>query len=267
MTQKILTFSDIRTGDVLYYDKSFKKSFLDRCYRFCEKREIDFLPALEKTDKMYFRDPQSETFKERYISGEMRVEADMDIFSEAVGQKFRKNPLLFVMNKGKLDGVVHFSDYNRPVVSIYLYELIVDYERKLRTVLIGAEKNNEHMLKYFEHKAAKEKDPQDKNFYKDKITYYEKNKTKISKLQEFEFFYLKELISFVNHLKLLKLGELDKLRNAVMHASDFVNMQDPKSESFIYDVKTFEAFWKSALQLHHDRKVVTNYLAFASMKE
>jgi hypothetical protein len=259
MTKNILTFSNIQIGDILYYDPAH----LERCNSFCAARDIDCLPSLENPNKLFVRDPQKQFFKEKFVSADRLVEEDMDIFSRDVLKRFKVNPLLFVTHKGELSGVVHFSDYNNLAVTIHLYEQFLGYEKKLRSILVNAKYTNHDMLDYFDRKATQSKKEKDRNNYVEKKASYERNRGKIEKKQEFESFYLADLIALTNHKLKLNLKDLSQLRNAVMHVNDFVNMHDPKTDNFIYDIKTFETFWERVQQLRHDHKFVSNYLALS----
>jgi hypothetical protein len=258
---KIITISDIQTSDLLYFDPALK----DSCYKFCRDRDIDCLPALDDQQIIYLRDESTLSFRKEGITEDRKVAGFTNIFDEQMLKHFSKHPLLMVYSNMTLSGVVHFSDYNSSVVSLYLYELFLAYEKNLRALLVKHKLNNADMLAYFEMKKSKAKKEKDTRFYEDKIRAYNENLSKNEKLQQFESFYLKDLIALANNRRITSLSDkVFELRNMVMHAHEFVNMEDPNTDDLIYNSETFKKFFELALILHKDYKRVSNHLAFIS---
>jgi len=128
---KVIIFSDIQTSDINY----FEPNQVSDCYKFCEDRDIDYLPVLDDQDSIYFRDLSSKTFQKQIITEDRKVNGSINIFENQMLQRFTDNYLLLVYSGATLTWVVHYSDYNKTVVSIYLFELFLAYERSLRTLL------------------------------------------------------------------------------------------------------------------------------------
>jgi hypothetical protein len=254
---KKLSIADIQTGDFLYYDPDLK----DQCYKFCAARDIDCLPALDNSRQIYVRNDELKGFETENVSEDRLVDGEIGIFDLQLLEKFRERPLLLVYGAHDLTGVVHFCDYNKPVVSLYLYELFFAYEKALRSLLIQAGKTNDDMISFFELQKAKKRKAEDIKHYDEKITDYRTKGSK-KKIPSFEVFYFSDLLALVNHLKIIKLSNPGELRNMVMHAGEFVHVQDPLTDDFIYNFRSFEVFFTLALQLHQDFKRVTNRLAF-----
>jgi len=175
---------------------------------------------------------------------------------------FRQNHLLFVYSDNEFSGVVHFSDFNKSTVSIYLFEVFFQYERALRIFLQECGLDNSNILKYFEAKVAQSKKETSRDFYQRKIEGYLKKKTEIDKLPPFQSFYLDDLISFANAQGSSLNIDVIELRNMIMHAHELVNMENWNADNFIFDFASFEKFFKRALELHHDYKKVKNKVAF-----
>lgn len=258
---KIITVSDIQTSDLLYFDPTIK----DSGYKFCKDRDIDCLPALDDQETIYLRDESTLSFRKEGITEDRKVAGSTNIFDEQMLKRFTNHPLLMVYSNETLSGVVHFSDYNNTAVSLYLYELFLAYEKRLRAFLEKCKLSNTDMLAYFEMKKSKAKKEDDIKFYEAKILNYNKNLSKSGKLPQFEVFYLKELIALANNRKNAALSDMVlELRNMVMHAHEFVNMEDPNTDDLIYNSETFKKFFELALILHKDYKRVSNHLAFIS---
>src|SRR5687767_4703682 len=130
MTNNIVTFADIQISSILFYDPDLK----DECYKFCVKRNIDCLPALDNPRKVYVRDDVIFDFLEEEVKDERIIDGSLNIFEPTLFEKFVTHPLLLVFSNNDLTGVVHFSDYNQPAVSIYLYEVFLSYEKALRDI-------------------------------------------------------------------------------------------------------------------------------------
>jgi hypothetical protein len=259
-TGKILRMADIQTSDILFYDPEFKK----QCYDFCTERNIDCLPALDDSKKIYFRNEATLGFIGNTLTKDRIASSNLNIFAPEMLKRFREQHLLLVYNGDDLTGVVHFCDYNKPVVSLYLYELFFAYEKALRALLIQHKLNNEEMISYFKKKGeenSKKKKLEDAEHYQEKIENYQERDSK-KKVPPFEVFYLTDLVALINHKKIIKINNVGKLRNMVMHVNEFVNMADPRTEDQIYDFKTFQEFFGLTLQLHLDFKRVSNRLAF-----
>jgi hypothetical protein len=253
-TNKNLRIADIQTSDILFYDDGQK----DRCYKVCAERNIDCLPALDEPRTLYSRDDALQKFRSERLGDERKLGPEVNIFDSAVLEKFRLQPLLMVYQGNDLEGVVHFSDYNKPLVRAYLYGLLHEYEKSLRALLIRNGFKNVDMIAYFSDKKARDGNPE---LYETKINDYFKYGSQ-KKLPQFEVFYVWDLIALVNHKHILKLSDKSKLRNMLMHANEFANPEDPGAENFIYDFETFENFFRWTQELQLDYKRVTNRLVF-----
>lgn len=255
-----ICFDNVQTSNLLYYDPDFK----DDCFNFCQKRDIDCLPALDDPMKFYRK---TETgFCEAKVMPERMVDSHTFIFEKSLVKKFHSNPLLFVYSNDELTGVVHFSDYNRPTVAAYLFNILSSYEKSLRKLLIRKDMHNKDMLDYFYEMIEIGKDQKDKSLVergKREIKNYERNRIKNDSLPAFEKFNLRDLIGFTNNREISALSEdINELRNSVMHVHEFVNMEDANRDDYIYDFATFEKFFERVRGLLLDHKKVNNRIAF-----
>ena len=252
--KKTLRMADIQTSDILFYDDGVK----DRCYKLCAERNIDCLPGLDDPRVVYMRDDVLSKFRAEALMEDRRVSADANIFDPQVIEKFRRQPLLLIYQGNEMSGVVHFSDYNQPQVSSYLYELFFEYEKALRALLIRSGLKNVDMIAYYSDQKTKSGQL---GFYETRINDYFKFGSQ-KKLPQFEVFNLADLIALTNHKRIIKLTDKTRLRNIVMHANESINTQDPGVENFIYDFETFENFFRWCQELFQDLKRVNNRLVF-----
>ena len=257
MKPTAITFSDIQTSELLYYDANIAND----CLRFCEDRDIDCLPSLFDPLK-YFKKTNNSFFEDDVIS-ERRVEKEEYIFNKSLLSKFQNYSLLFVYSQGDLTGVVHFSDYNRPQVNLFLFDLLTSYERSLRKLLVLSGLNNQNMLDFFSHEVDTAKKENTKSFYKGKADDFEKHRYRYNSLPVFEKFYLKDLMELASYQKIIKVDHcINDLRNEIMHAHDLVLMQDANRDDYIYDFKSFDKFFKQVIILLQDYKRVNNRISF-----
>jgi hypothetical protein len=156
---RILRIADIQTSDVLYFDPGFR----EKCYEFCKKRNIDFLPSLDDTKQIYVRDDEQADFHVRTVDSAQTIDGSRRAFDLAILEVFRANYLLFVYTQGEFSGVVHFSDFNKPVVHSYLFDVIFQYERTLRHFLHRNGLGNTDMVGYFDEISTTTDDPDTRN--------------------------------------------------------------------------------------------------------
>lgn len=255
--------ADIQTTDLLYYDETFR----EQCLLFCNKRDIDCLPTLDHISVFYLRNNERNDFGRRSITNDRRIEASTFIFRPDLLSRFERHPLLFVFATGELRGVVHFSDYNRTIVNTFLFTQINRYERALRSLLIMNGSKDADMLDFFNHMINKRGSDKDKErrkeIYGQQIDEFNDPKEEAlrAKVEEFQTFYLKDLIGLANWKMRLGLkNEPNDVRRAVMHSRDGVAMRDARSPDYIFDSKSFEAFFNSAQALFNDSRLVMNRL-------
>lgn len=252
-----VTIGEIQTRDLLYYDPDLN----DVCFRFCQDRNIDCLPSLFD-QKIFFRWEETGFYEDK-ITAERSLDENEFIFDSSLLERFRANHLLFVHQNKALTGVIHFSDYNRPIVSTYLFNLLTAFEKSLRRLLVQAGLKNKQMLEYFQRVSETAKKTERKDIYAGKLNEYEKHRDRNEKLPAFEGFYLKDLIELAKEHKIVCVREeVNTLRNMIMHANELVNLDDVNRDDYIYDFTSFEKFFKQAETLVQDYKKVNNRIAF-----
>lgn len=260
-----LTISDIQTSALLYYDPAFG----DEGYHFCCERDIDCLPSLDDSTRFYRRDDQNQNFKSEELAPERYVLGSRSIFHPELLEQLRTYPLLFVMEDGELSGVVHFSDYNNPAVSDFLYTCLASYERNLRQLAILSGFSDADMGTYFRQKLQEQKATGgNANRFQKKVATFDKGTSGRSKTPAFQSFYLDDLLGLLQHNDVIILQDcVRNLRNSVMHAHDMVNLVDVATPDYIYDFVTFETFFKQARALFDDARRVENRIRFTESIE
>ncbi len=263
---KAPTVEDIMTTDIIRYNEDYK----DRLKKICERLDITYLPDREgKNFYQFIPDDKNPRFKKLNEDDEKikrrRTSPDKKIFSEEIFEQFKglkggdDVKTLFVYDHSELVGIMHFSDYNSEPAFVYLYSLLFNFENKLRKLLELSGKKNEDIIEFFGKKLKEVTDKDERKFYEraygrfiDKKTEEIKDdmKEKMDAVSEFQWFYLKELISFINENKLDKIGSLDPqgkindLRNTVMHSKNAVKEESNNNDKpiVLYDFKSFIEF-------------------------
>ncbi len=255
ITTKPIIIQNIMTQDILYYDSEFK----NQCYEFCVKRNIDCLLSIIKLDQFYLRQDKFKNFKRQKISEDRIIAQSEYIFNPILSNRFEKQNILFVYDKNRLTGIVHFSDYNKGNVRVYLYSLLNEYERLLRKLLIVNDLKNDDMLKHFEMQSMKDK------HYEERLKEISLLKNNLSDFPNFEKFYFLELIQLLRKHKIIKLNqEVNKLRNSIMHAHELVYKKDNSLDDLIFNLDSFKTFFHLVCILLKDFKKVSNRLLFIS---
>lgn len=257
--------ADIQTRELLYFDEQLK----DECYEFCKNRDIDCLPSFDNSSKFYQRNDEKNSFDLLDIGDDRRIEGSTFIFRSDLLDRFKKHQLFFVFTHGELTGVIHYSDYNRIIVNTYLFAEISLYERSLRKLLIAKRMGNNDMLAYFEHRADKSKTKQNvAEDFKRKIQEFEKKKDYCSRLEEFQCFYLMDLIGLTNWQEVIPLNDsINNLRNSITHSRNTIEMRDARTPDFIYEFDTFEELFKSVqLLLNEGLRIRNRVLLLEGLK-
>ena len=234
-----LCFDKIMTTKVLFYDDLFKEDYK----MFCERRNITYLPSKKDCSSCHKLD--GDEFKKERIEESQRVDVKDGIFGNYILEKFEKHHVLFVYRKNEISGVVHFGDYNRNPVCVYVYALLLEFERKLRELLISHGLNNNDMLDFFGKHAEKHKKNE---HYSRKAEGHRKieNQLKMKDLEPFQMFDMKDLIDLLNSKGIYEVPMAinDVLRNAIMHAKNVVRHKDYESSGLIYNFESFREFFR-----------------------
>jgi hypothetical protein len=257
-------FADIQTTSLLYFDERRASA----CYEFCQRRNIDCLPNIDDSYFFYHRNDETKNFDQYELSDDRRIDAYSFIFRSDLLERFQRHPVQFIFTHCELTGIVHFSDYNKDVVGTYLFAQLAKYERGLRRLAVLEGLNNEKMREFFENKKA---DPnttgKDKNLYTKRLNTYASNRSKMEKAEEFQFFYMDDLIGLLGFQEKIQLDpDVKDLRDMIMHARSPIEMTDVHADDFIFDIESFEKFFNRVLTLLKDSKRVHNRIAFSEIK-
>lgn len=224
------TFEDIMTTNIIYFEDLIDIERED----FCERRNITYLPSKTKTFGAYKFSVMQ--FKFLTITKTQKILYNKKIFDEDILKIFKKSEILFIYDSDELKGIVHFCDYNRDPVFIYLYSLILKYKKDIISLLIEKGMTNQDMIKFFdEHR--------DNEHYMKKLKKCMKDDFKFKEIEPFQLFELSDLISLLSANEIIKISnKVIELRNHVMHFKNPIKHQDYELETLIYNFQSFENF-------------------------
>lgn len=217
----IPTFGQIMTEELVFYDENF----LEKCSNFCERRNVDYLPGVDGESVFEFSE---DGFKERCLekNKDQLVRPTKRIFSPGIVEKFDEFKVLFIYEDREIVGVVHFSDYNRKPVYLYLYDRIYELETSIR-----------------------------------KLLYLEKVGAGGNSSGPFQNYGLPALIDRLHDTDIelqLPKEDLRELRNRVMHERQFVEHEDFQEKSLHYSLESFRKSFQRVSQLHKSIREVNN---------
>jgi len=159
---------------------------------------------------------------------------------------------LFLISNDKLKGIVHYSDYNRESVYIYLYSQILNFEKSLRGLLVKNGLRNKDMIKYFKEK-IQNGPAKDKKTYREKVK--EINNNSLKSFSEFQLFYLLDLIFLLGHHRIATIDQgVNNLRKYVMHSKDFIEHKDSEEMPSLYRFASFKKIFNLVLTLYKEEK-------------
>jgi hypothetical protein len=223
MRPNLLVFRDIMESDLIFYDADQEA----KCREFCQLLRIGQLPCIDNP-RAYYELIGDEFEGPKAIKPEHTVEVGQSIFDLNVLSKFRLkgHNVLFVQDHERLAGVVHISDYNKPVVLMNYYAFLLDFEQKLRDLLVLQGKVNEDMIDFY---SSKSDDP---HYFKQHQKYTRETNwiEPMQALSPFQVFPIQELLRFawaegIFFCKEEEINQLRKLRNSIMHGQDAVGRE------------------------------------------
>jgi hypothetical protein len=204
-----LTFGDIMERNVLYYDEQQQEA----CAHLCQTLKIDYLPALDGLNKYELK---GNVFMCSAIDSSQWVDIEGAIFHHDVPALFQSqgHNVLFVRQHGTLIGVVHISDYNRPLVTETIQNWVFEFEHTLRRYLTAMGITDLEMAKFLKQIPLSD-----------------------TRLHPFQTFLLSHLMRFVREGHALPFSlskeeceEMRELRNGAMHGKDWV-----ENLNWVYD--------------------------------
>lgn len=247
LLNKILTIDEIMSDEILYYE-----DVQDRLQEY-EDKGISYLP-LRNGKECYHLEHK----KVVPIALEQIIPPYTRLFDEGLKEKFRTHEVLFVSYYGSLQGMVHFSDYNRDAAMIYCYGVLLELERTLRRFLTKKGFTNADVVAYFQSSPKSYDDF--KRRHRQKPDADDRDVLDaVDTFEPFQSFFLSEVIWFIQHLvkqkKIdapLRLKEdVTAFRNIIMHAKyPIPNDGDADEDGLIYRYEDYANLMDTVAHIH-----------------
>lgn len=266
---KYATISQIYTKKLFFYDSED----IEKSRNFCQDLGITYLP--DKDRKSYY-ELVKDKFETRVLIPEEHFNLNDLLFDEKTLDKFENgNPVnvLFVVDDGRIKGVVHIVDYNRKFIFFEFYKLLFTYEKMVRKLLELSGEDNDSFLNYLKQKSEKEQAQVKKketfwtglyiNCIGDKASEIERRKDARLKLGPFQDFYLHDLLVFCNSKRILKITNQDSLtriRNRIAHSVDIIKLEKGPIGRALYDCSGLTEFRKDACRFFQNYEILEDKL-------
>lgn len=225
---KYSTIADIGIYDLMFYDVNEEKRLID----FCKYNNISYLPS---RNRMEVYKLVNDRFELKPLDEVLVVNPYDRIFEKQTLDKFKhenkeENEIRFILEDGRIKGVVHIIDYNNEFIQVELYRALFRFESNLRALLIKNYLTNEDFIDWVKERGIKEKDKNSKAHWERRYNELvpddsEKSVKKMREREEvnpFQTFYLLELMRFANDKglidkKQINIKEIANLRNEIAH--------------------------------------------------
>ena len=248
---------DIQTTDLIYFSPKIP---VDKYINFCKRHNITSIPDIsDPTTKYDFYAGKNEFIRTK-ITKEQRIRENFYIFDPVIQMKFNSFDVLFVYNGSNLVGALHYTDYNKMIVTIYLFSQIIELEYLLRALI---KKQGLSLIDLFKFWLSKKSKP----FYKQRLLESKDILNDIQNkdqkfLSDFSTVYLTDLIDLLNHHKVLKISRsIQELRNRIMHAkSNIKKTENFSTHGLLQNLDSFNLFFRQVLLLKQTRKQVESLL-------
>lgn len=185
MKWKSTPISEIINRDIIYFD--IDNSSI--CERICKCLYIDSFPDISSLS--YWQIVKGNWEKKKI---EYSLDEDIDAFETEMLDLIEDNTsrIAYTTKDNRIDGILHFTDYESPVIYSNIYQNLNAFERHLREYLIYHGLNDKKFLEYLEAFKLPSVNPRYQEKIYDRIFKLKKQKDK----RPFDNVYLSELLEF-----------------------------------------------------------------------
>ena len=250
-TIKYATISNIYVKDLIFYDE--KKE--EELHAMCLDYGISYLPNKDK--KSCYKLLENGTFKSAELTKDLMCNPYDRLFEDETITKFengRHDEVMFVVEAGKIKGVVHIVDYNTEFINYEFFKATYRIEKMLRDLLIKKGEVNDSLIEWMRQKSKKSNDHWGNRYYQCLPKDEEKRKVEVSRRKEcnpFQTFFFNDLLMFAASKKYVSkefktnIENLKEIRNWVAHNKDLAPKNREDSHP-LYRIDGLKKFVKSA---------------------
>jgi hypothetical protein len=153
-TIKYATISNIYVKDLIFYEESEE----DKLKELCINYGITYLPSKDRRSCYKLNNGR---FTISNLTDELICNPYDRLFEDETINKFEKgrhDEVMFVVENGKIKGVVHIVDYNTEFINYEFYKATYRIEIMLRDLLIQKGETNNSLLEWMRQKPTKQND-------------------------------------------------------------------------------------------------------------
>ena len=236
---KYAIIANIANFNPLYYDPQNEEKLI----AYCTKNGFSHLPSKDKKSVYKLVDNH---FVEKRLEDMYTVNASDFIFDESTIHKFEEpnpNEIHFIVERGRIKGMVHIVDYNNIYINVELFKAILKFESNLRQLLIDNNLENDDFIAWVADKAAKE----DNSYWHRKKNSLLNSRRQMKYANQFQTFSLRDLLNFASDKNLLPLSDkeiddVSDIRNSLAHNRDVTSQMDDHNGSIVYDFVGLKIF-------------------------
>lgn len=231
------------TQGIIFYDPEYR----DECTTFCQLRSISYLPSIQDERFCYFYNLEEKKFTKKRIQAPQTVRFDDSIYAFPLIDRFKRFETLFVSKHREIQGIVHFSDYNRSAVYDDVYKKLYLLERGLVHLIVeNASLTKKDLFEFLEKKVPS-------------------NGNSLLSKQDFRSIdiSLRTILQFTQRHNLVNISESNirniiSIRNKIAHSYDLVNKR--VNGALHYDQKSFGHLIHGMISLKKATRQVSNRL-------
>lgn len=243
------TISQIYVKDLIFYQADKEAELAE----FCERNGISLLPAPDRKSCYQLQDG---SFYQMTLTDEMMCNPYDLLFDAGTLAKFEygnHDEVMFVMESGKIKGVVHIVDYNNDFIYFQFYQAIYQFEKMLRGTLHHRGERNDTLLAWMDEKGSTVR-----HWNKRYAACCPRDMKKLREQEEkrrncgpFQTFYLNDLLYFIADREYVSpyfsesIIQIRNLRNWVAHSQDLAHMVD-SVDSPLYRIDDLKKFVRNA---------------------
>lgn len=244
-TLELAVINDISEKNLITYRENLKEKLVNFCFR----NGISYIPAEDFRSVYHYIDGD---FIQEELDAQFCIAPDAQLFEDDTLRKFEHNPyeVRFVVEDGRILGVVHIIDYNHEFLAVELYRTLFLLENNLRTLLVQHGKTNLDFLNWIQHKAYFSFG-EDQKYWQSRVDFYLPDNQLLAqkKSQErniyfpFQTFSFSELLQFSQDENVIECFDgFKKIRNYIAHSRNITPTSESDNGQLIYEFSTLKNF-------------------------
>lgn len=246
---KYATISKIYIKDLIFYDD--KKEV--ELKKMCNDYGITYLPNQDRKSCYKLTE---KGFNKQNLSEDLICHPHDRLFDESTLAKFENgnhDEVMFVVENGKIKGVVHIVDYNADFINFEFFKAIYQFEKNLRTLLQLNGETNDSLINWMREK-GKTIEHWKKRYEQCYPNGSKEREEQINKRKDcsaFQTFFMNDLLYFIKSKRIVSnefcksIEAIKDIRNWVAHNKDLTHKNEVDN-SPLYKIEELKQFIKNS---------------------